>query len=219
MARRVKKTRIYQEPDFTGSSGYMMVDGGENQPTGKVSLETLGSLIDDNPKNAVFDVTLSSSITSTATYADVKAAYDAGKMLYVRKHTSGTGEIEIFRLVQYNPESDCFEFYCDGDYQLHDWQKPDLVSGYDTTQKKEYLILWETNNRWQFYSERLPELVGKNGIGISSVSEYGITKTAVQLNTTNTPDPTKRYTLECCPDPQDSTKVIYKWVEIGFTSV
>lgn len=62
MARRVKKTRIYQEPDFAGSTGYLMADGGENQPTGKLSFENLGKLLETNPNIIVFQKDQSDNI-------------------------------------------------------------------------------------------------------------------------------------------------------------
>ena len=50
MARKkLIKTRIWEQPDFTESSGYILADGGENQPTGKLSFENLGKLLETNP--------------------------------------------------------------------------------------------------------------------------------------------------------------------------
>lgn len=54
MARKLKKTRIYQEPNFTGNSGYILADAGANKPTGKISFENLGKLLDSNPLIIVF---------------------------------------------------------------------------------------------------------------------------------------------------------------------
>ena len=51
---KVKKTRIYQEPDFTGTSGYVMADGGANKPTGKISFKDFGKLLGTNPKFIMF---------------------------------------------------------------------------------------------------------------------------------------------------------------------
>ena len=51
---KVKKTRIYQEPDFTGTSGYVMADGGANKPTGKISFKDFGKLLGSNPNIIVF---------------------------------------------------------------------------------------------------------------------------------------------------------------------
>lgn len=51
---KVKKTRIYQEPDFTGTSGYVMADGGANKPTGKISFNDFGKLLGSNPLIIVF---------------------------------------------------------------------------------------------------------------------------------------------------------------------
>ena len=54
MGRKVKKTRIYQEPNFTGNTGYVLADGGENQPTGKITFENLGKLLGSNPLIVIF---------------------------------------------------------------------------------------------------------------------------------------------------------------------
>ena len=53
MARK-KKTRIYLEPDFTESDGYVLADAGENKPTGKLSFANLGKYLDTNPKFIIF---------------------------------------------------------------------------------------------------------------------------------------------------------------------
>lgn len=55
MARKkVIKTRIWEQPDFTESSGYILTDGGANKPTGKLTFEELGKRLGSNPLIIVF---------------------------------------------------------------------------------------------------------------------------------------------------------------------
>lgn len=55
MARKkVIKTRIWEQPDFTESSGYILADAGANKPTGKLTFENLGKLLGSNPLIIVF---------------------------------------------------------------------------------------------------------------------------------------------------------------------
>ena len=44
MSKKLKKTRIYQEPNYTQKTGYVLADGGANKPTGKLTFEELGKL-------------------------------------------------------------------------------------------------------------------------------------------------------------------------------
>lgn len=54
MSKKLKKVRIYQEPDYTASSGYLLADAGEGQSTGKITFADLGNLIRSNPELIVF---------------------------------------------------------------------------------------------------------------------------------------------------------------------
>lgn len=54
MSKKLKKTRIYQEPNYTQKTGYVLADGGANKPTGKLTFEELGKLLGSNPLIIVF---------------------------------------------------------------------------------------------------------------------------------------------------------------------
>lgn len=54
MSKKLKKTRIYQEPNYTQKTGYVLADGGANKPTGKLTFEDLGKLLGSNPLIIVF---------------------------------------------------------------------------------------------------------------------------------------------------------------------
>lgn len=54
MSKKLKKTRIYQEPNYTQKTGYVLADGGANKPTGKLTFEELGKLLGSNPLIIIF---------------------------------------------------------------------------------------------------------------------------------------------------------------------
>jgi len=305
MARKkVIKTRIWNQPDFTESNGYILADAGANKPTGKISFENLGKLLGSNPliivfvpdgegsytmyRQTTFDMNVqpqmepidfawlyenvykvmvcaaisysetlehggnpifffsgmysdeyhpileftrfdttedaivtehsilvstdtqypftggntiitdryvnissgdnififdaseqsSGEVTSSTTYAEVKAAWDANKTILMRLQTT-YGDHQIWPLIDVNYESDMFIFYFPGDEQQFDWQKPNYYQVITTEINKNFIYLWKgssgNTDRYQKCNLRLNNLnnyVAKEAGKVLSTNDY-----------------------------------------------
>jgi hypothetical protein len=308
MARKkVIKTRIWNQPDFTESNGYILADAGANKPTGKISFENLGKLLGSNPliivfksdgegsytmyRQTTFDMNVqpqfepidydwlyenvykvmvcaaiiyggtaehggspifffsgmyidpqihqpsmeftrfdttedeivtehsilvstdsttppftggtttiteryvnissgdnififdaseqsSGEVTSSTTYAEVKAAWDANKTILMRLQTT-YGDHQLWPLIDVNYESDMFIFYFPGDEQQFGWQKPNYYQVITTEINKNFIYLWKgssgNTDRYQKCNLRLNNLnnyVAKEAGKVLSTNDY-----------------------------------------------
>lgn len=323
MSKKLKKTRIYQEPNYTQKTGYVLADGGANKPTGKLTFEELGKLLGSNPliivfvpdgqgsytmyRQTTFDMNVepqkepidfdwlyenvykvmvcaayiyrtsehtgkpifffsgkytdpqtnqpsmeftrfdttedeivtehsiivstdsttppftggtttitdryvniasgdnififdaseqqyTGEVTSSTTYAEVKAAWDAGKTILMRLETT-YGDHQIWPLIDVNYESDMFIFYFPGDEQQFDWQKPNYYQVIKTEIDKNFIYLWKgtsgNTDRYQKCNLRLKNLnnyVAKEaGKGLSTNDYTNADKSTVTLAAASIP--------------------------------
>lgn len=317
MARKkIIKTRIYQEPNYTEKTGYVLADAGANKPTGKLTFEELGKLLGSNPliiifmpdgsgsytmyRQTTFDMNVqpqmepidfawlyqnvykvmvcaaiiyggtaehngnptfffsgmytdtqtnlpileftrfdtteddvvtehsilvstdapypftggntiitdryvnissgdnififdasdqsSGEVTSSTTYAEVKAAWDANKTILMRLQTT-YGDHQIWPLIDVNYESDMFIFYFPGDEQQFDWQKPNYYQVIKTEIDKNFIYLWKgtsgNTDRYQKCNLRLNNLNNyvpkETGKGLSTNDYTNADKSTVTL--------------------------------------
>lgn len=315
MSKKLKKTRIYQEPNYTQKTGYVLADGGANNPTGKITFEELGKLLGSNPliivfmpdgsgsytmyRQTTFDMNVqpqmepidfawlyqnvykvmvcaaivfgtgehngnpifffsgmygdpqtnqptmeftrfdttedeivtehsiivstdaqypytggtttitdryvnissgdnififdasaqsSGEVTSSTTYAEVKAAWDSDKTILMRLQTT-YGDHQIWPLIDVNYESDMFIFYFPGDEQQFDWQKPNYYQVIKTEIDKNFIYLWKgssgNTDRYQRCNFRLNNLnnyvAKETGKGLSTNDYTNADKSTVTL--------------------------------------